>query len=106
MTWKSAKHLAGQYLAKMNLPPSLNGVEIRLTDYETDADLKFLKSANEWSLAFHRMVNGAIARELRRKGAKVIMVKIRMSDYFAWLAKQSLDNTTANRALFISEMSK
>lgn len=103
MTWKSAKAVAADYLAKMNLPPSLKGAVIRLADYETDADLKFLKSADEWPLSFHRMVNGAIARELRKRGATVTLVKISMSAYFDWLAKNHLDNNAGHRARFISE---
>jgi len=106
MTWKSAKAVAADYLSLMNLPPQLRGAKIRLADYESDADLKFLKGADEWPLSFHRMVNGAIARELRKRGAEVITIKIAMSDYFTWLAAKDFTNDAGNRARFISEQIK
>lgn len=101
MTWKSARFVADQYLQKLNLPPRLDRAVIQLSDYESDEDLYFLKSSNEWGLAFHRMVNEALARALRKRGAKIAFVLIRMKDYFAWLAKFDLPNTPANRAQFI-----
>ncbi len=104
MTWQSAKSVAQECLAKMNLPPSLKGARIQLTDYESNADLKFLKGADEWQLEFHRMVNGGIARELRKRGAKVEIIKISMADYFSWIAKHNLENSAANRAQYISWM--
>jgi hypothetical protein len=103
MTWQSAKSAAADYLAKMNLPPSLKGTRIRLADYETDADMKFLKGQNEWALEFHRMVNGAIARDLRKRGAVVTMEKISMNEYFDWLAANKIENNAGHRARFISE---
>lgn len=103
MTWQTAKSVAAQYLARLNLPPRLDGAQIRLADYESDADLKFLKSAHEWPLEFHRMVNGAIARELRKRGAHVVLIKISMAGYFDWLAKNKFENKPENRARFISE---
>lgn len=106
MTWKSAKAVAADYLTRMNLPPSLKGAKIRLADYESDADLKFMKSADEWPLSFHRMVNGAIARELRKRGATVEMPKISMKAYFDWLAANNFKNDAGNRACFISETTK
>lgn len=98
--------MAQEYLSRLNLPENLKGALIRLADYETDADLKFLKGANEWSLEFHRMVNGAIARELRKRGATVMMIKISMTAYFDWLAKNNFSNDAGNRARFISEITK
>lgn len=106
MTWQTAKSLAAEYLARLNLPPDLKGVKIRLADYESDGDLKFMKGAKEWSLEFHRMVNGAIAREMRKRGAKVTLVKISMKDYFDWLAKHNFNNDAGNRARFVSEATK
>ncbi len=106
MTWKSAKAVAADYLGRMNLPPSLKGAEIRLADYKSDADLKFLKSADEWPLEFHRMVNGAIARELRKRGARVTLIKISMADYFAWLSEGDFNNDAGTRARFILEKTK
>jgi hypothetical protein len=103
VTWKSAKAVADEYLARLNLPPQMRGAKIRLADYETDEDLKFLKGANEWPLEFHRMVSGAMARNLRKRGATVTLVKISMNDYFDWLAKNNFANDAGNRARFISE---
>ena len=62
-----------------------------------------MKGAEEWSLEFHRMVNGAIARELRKRGAVVTLIKISMAEYFDWLAKNDFKNEAGNRARFISE---
>lgn len=98
--------MAQEYLSRLNLPENLKGALIRLADYETDADLKFLKGPDEWPLSFHRMVNGSIARELRKRGAKVTLIKISMNDYFDWLAKNNFTNDAGIRARFIAEKVK
>ncbi|MEO5803587.1 MAG: hypothetical protein ABIR24_08650 [Verrucomicrobiota bacterium] len=98
----SAKSIAQKYLAKLNLPSRLDGATIQLADYKSDSDLKFLKGADEWSLEFHREVNRFFGDALRERGAKVVAVVVTMKDYFSWLAKFDLKNTTENRAQFIS----
>lgn len=100
------EHIARAYLERMHLPQRLEGAVIQLTDYESDADLKFLKSSDEWPLEFHREVNAAMSKELTKRGARVSIVKIRMADYFHWISKNKLKNTPANRAQFISEMTR
>ena len=106
MTWQSAKATAEEYLRRLNLPPDLTGATVKLADYETDDDLKFLKGHAEWPLEYHRMVNTAFARLLRKRGAKVEIVRLKMSGYFDWLAAEKKDNTPAHRAAYISLQTK
>lgn len=101
MTWQSAQATAEGYLRRLQLPKSLKGVTIQLADYESDEDLKFLKGQKEWSLEFHRMVNKAMARLLKKRGANIRFVTVSMVAYFSWLARYDLKNTAANRAQFI-----
>ena len=89
----------------MNLPDDLAGARIKLADYESH-DLRFLKGATEWPLTFHRMVIRAIARILRRRGANVEIIKIKMVEYFDWLTATGFGNTPAMRARYISEITK
>lgn len=106
MTWLSAKAAAAEYLRwldeRFQWPRDLTGATMRLADYETEGDLKFLKGHAEWPLEFHRMVNSAMARDLRKRGATVEIVPLKMTDYFDWLATEKLANTAANRAKFIT----
>jgi hypothetical protein len=103
MTWQTAKSVAAQYLRRLALPADLTGATIRLTDYESPEDLAFMKPGEQFTLEFHRMVNGALARELRRRGATVTTVKIIMAEYFDWLVAKRLANDPASRAQFILE---
>lgn len=106
MTWQTAKSTAEDYLRRLNLPSSLNGITIKLAGYESQDDLWFLKGRNEWPWEFHNMVNRSLARLMRKRGAVVEIVTLSMADYFSWLAKENLANTTANRAAFIAANTK
>lgn len=102
MTWQTAKSAAAESIRRLNLPADLTGSTIRLADYESNAELTLIKSRREWPLEFHRMVNGAMARELRRRGAVVHIVRIRAADYFSWIEAEGLSNGPAERARFIA----
>lgn len=101
MTWSSAKEAAKRAVAAMPLPPDIQGATIQLTDFEDEDVYRLIKGFDEWSLEFHRMVNSAVKRLLAKRGAKVEIVMVRGSDFYDWLAKHDLENTTANRAQFI-----
>lgn len=101
MTWQRAKKIAAQYAARLGLPPRLDGVTVKLADYETEATHSILKQGQQWSLEFERMVTRAFGRDLARRGAKVETVQIRLDEFMAWLEKEKLPNTTENRAAFV-----
>ena len=48
------------------------------------------------------MVNRAIARELRKRGALVSFVTIELDEFFNWLVAAHKENTPATRAEFIA----
>lgn len=107
MTWTDANHEADRLLAVMleriAAMPSAP-TEIQLTDYEDATAFGFLRPGNPWPFAFWQSVNRAVARKLRRRKLKVRVVTLRMADYFDWLARFGLSNTTENRAQFITWM--
>lgn len=111
MSWKNAKRDArirvAAMLERIAAFPSENRPVIRLTDYEDEESYAFLCGmAGPWTLDYFKMVNSAAARELRGLGFKVETVPVRMSDYFDWLAKERLENNTANRAAFVAQSAR
>lgn len=98
--WFVYAHLPA-LLAQHGAPPS-----IRLTDYETEGDLHFLKpeEATESTLLIHRIRNHEVQAMLKDEGGPVVEFRrLRMADYFEWLARNGLPNEPMNRARFISE---
>lgn len=105
MSHQSAKIIARSYLQRLGIEHAdLHGITIKLSEYQDQPTLDFLQPGNTWTLEFHGMVNNALAREMKNRGAKVDFVPIILDAYFAWLAKFNLPNTPANRAQFISWM--
>lgn len=107
MSWQSAKQIALQYLRRLNLPEDLTGIQIKLADYPDQETKDFLKPGDRaWTLEFHRMVNNAFARELRKRGGTVQFITIQLPEFYDWLVKENLDNTPAYRAAFVSFKTK
>lgn len=101
-TWQQAKRDAEKRVAMLPLPPGqLDGLSIVLTDYEDEVTYKFLCGLNNtWALDYHRVVNQAVRRILKKRGATINVFTIRMADYMKWLSDTNQDNTPANRAQF------
>ena len=91
-----------QVIGELNLPKNIAGVEVTLTDYESDETIRFIKPEEQYRLEDHRKLNAAFASELQRRGATVRWIMVKIDDYFGFLAKYDLKNTPANRAQFIS----
>lgn len=103
MTWREVTTRAKAMIDRLGLTRvRLDGQTVLLTDYESDEALRFLKPDDQYSLAGHRLLNSAFAREMKKRGADVEFVMVRMVDYFDWLARYDLENNPANRAQFIS----
>lgn len=103
MSWQSAKQIATARLRQLNLPEDLSGMDARLADYPDQETKDFLKPGDRsWSLEFHRMVNQAIAREIRRRGGRVSMVIINLAEFYDWLLREQLENSLETRAKFVT----
>lgn len=94
--------IARDYVKRLRLPARLDGTMVLLADYETQGDKDFLKPGEDWTLGFHREVNVEFGRLLESRGAVVKRVLLRMGEYFDWLVRYDLPNTTANRAQFVA----
>jgi hypothetical protein len=73
---------------------------IRLSDFETDADLHFLKPEQTWTLTYHRILNHELEHRLKRRGVAVDFHLVRLRDYMDWLAAKRLENNTVNRSRY------
>jgi hypothetical protein len=103
VSWKSAQRAARFMLDRMHLPPELRAAHIRLSQFPDQATKDFLRPGDSaWSNEFHQMVNRAIARELRKRGALVSFVTIELDEFFNWLVAAHKENTPATRAEFIA----
>lgn len=96
------RHLprARAYLAALNIPPDLTGIQTQLSHYPDTETLNFLRPGED--LAEQRALNEAVAHLLRARGATVVFVPLHLSDYFTFLARYDLRDDPANRAQFIS----
>lgn len=74
---------------------------IPLTDYADELTYDFLLVNPGWTFTEYRAVNQEVARQLEALGYRVRLVRVEMAEFFNWLAKNQLPNTTANRAQFI-----
>jgi hypothetical protein len=103
MTWKKARMIALQHLARLQIPRRLEGITMQITEYDDEDTLRFLKAEEpDLTLESQRMINQAFIREVRKRGARIQSVPVRINDYFAWLAKYDLPNNAGNRAQYIS----
>jgi hypothetical protein len=103
MTVQDADRIAAGHVQRLRLPARLDGLRVLLTDYADEDTLRFLKTEEpEITLAGQRMLNEAFARLIQRRGGRVSLVPVNVSDYFGWLGKFSLSDSPANRAQFIA----
>lgn len=90
-------------MARLNIPHRLNGVTVQITEYDDAATLKFLKPEEpDLTLQGQQLINQAFAREMRKRGAAVQFVPVKIDDYFGWLGKFDLKDNAGMRAQYIS----
>ena len=79
---------------------------VTLSDFESEADLKFLKAEaqeQEGTLLYHRLTNAAVKTIAEEDFEVRVEFKIlNMRAYMDWLADQKMDNTAKARAQFCS----
>lgn len=108
MSWASAKRAAEHFFRQMpHLPEDFRGATVRLSKFPDQATKDFLRPDDlAWSVEFHDMVNRAVAREFRRRKARVEFVMIELPEFFDWLILAGKNNSPATRAEFISVKTK
>ncbi len=103
MTWKEARLIAVTHIRRLGFPRRLDGKTVLLTEYEDEDTLRFMKHEEPGiTLQSQRLINQAFARECRKRGAAVQMVKVDVAEYFAWIGRYQLRNTAGNRAQYIA----
>lgn len=100
--WERAEFSAdriGDLLEKFGRPEVLT-----LSDFESEADLKFLKTDprdQEGTLLYHRLGNAAVKSIVEEEFGIHIEFKIlNMRAYMDWLAAENKENTPESRAQF------
>lgn len=108
MSWATAKRAAEHFFRQMpHLPEDFSGATVRLSQFPDQATKDFLKPDDlAWSVEFHTMVNRALAREFRRRNARVEFITIELPEFFDWLVASKKENSPATRAEFISLKTK
>lgn len=78
---------------------------LSLTDYETEADLHFLKPEEKETntLLLHRIGNHESRWRIESHHHIAVQFRtVRLKDYMDWLAREQLENLPENRARFIA----
>jgi hypothetical protein len=102
MTLKEAQIIAVRHIAQRQLPRRLDGVIVPIPAYTDEAALTFLKPEEpEITMASQRIINRAFAREVRKRGARVVFVPVDASDYFGWLGQFGSTDSPAMRAQYL-----
>ena len=102
MDSRTPTEAARDFFRRLTLPMDFHGAKVLLADYPDQETYSFLKTGDDWPIAFHRKVNQGVAREFRKRNARVEFVTVTLSGFFDWLAKYDLPNTAATRAQYIS----
>lgn len=108
MTWDSAKQDALKRIEIMLQGKDPGGIQIALSDYNSEETFRFLTGQEDewkdWSFGYFKMVNRAVARELRARGAKVARAEIELQPFLDWLTKNNEKNSPASRAMYVAEV--
>ena len=77
MSWLNAKTIAEK--SATTLPNILAGCLLQIVDFEDDETCRFY--FRDRDLGFHRMINRAFARIVRKRGGKILHVTLSLRDY-------------------------
>jgi hypothetical protein len=103
VTWQDARSIALKWLDDMQADPDLAKI-ILLPDFVNDEDCRFFFS--DRSLAFHRMILKAAARDARRRGIKTVVHKITPKQYRSELRFTKQQDSAKERAHFVFRQSR
>jgi hypothetical protein len=78
VSWKNAKAVADAWIHE-RMPDDLRGRAVQLVDFPDDETCRFFY--NDRVIGLHRMVTTAIAREARKRGAKILHAQVTLADY-------------------------
>lgn len=98
MAWTDAKIIADRWVQE-RLPEDLSGKRLELVNFDSDEDSKFFYPRR--SAEFHRMINTAIARAARKRGARANYVLISPAEYLEICAKEGIQDSPEERLAFI-----
>lgn len=103
MAWSDARTIAAAWVEK-HLPVDLRGQVLQLASFENDAHARFFH--NDRPCEFHRMISSAIAREARKRGAKMVYAIVTPERYREWLAGQGKADSDARRIAFVESLNQ
>ncbi len=98
MAWQEAKALAEKW-AEDFLPADLRGQVLQLVNFSEDTHARFFYA--ERTKGFHKMLTSGIARQARKRGAKIVYATITPENYREWLTVQGREDNDTERLLFI-----
>lgn len=98
MAWKDAKTIGEKWADKF-LPADLRGQALQLVSFSEDAHARFFYP--DRTNGFHAMITNAIARQARKRGAKIVYATITPDGYRDWLSAQGKQDDDAQRLAFI-----
>lgn len=95
MSWSDAKKNAADRIVQLNLPPGrLDGCTVWLLTFESDS---VCYAVTGWGLAWHKMVERAMYRALKKRGAIVNTTNVKLADVVEWKATREQNTTEATR---------
>ena len=98
MAWTDAKTIGARWV-QQRLPEDLSGKRLELVSFDSDADSKFFYPGR--SAEFHRMINSAIARAARKRGARTNYVVVTPAEYLEICEKEGVEDSPEERQAFI-----
>lgn len=98
MAWTDAKTVAERW-AQDRLPLDLRGKRLELVNFDNDEEARFFYP--DRTAEFQRMVNSAIARIARKRGAKTNYVVVTPADYLEICAEEGLKDSPEDRLAYI-----
>ncbi len=104
MSWSSAVAEAERRIKKLPIPPEptpLDGLEVTLINFESDSIAAGMVGGN--SATFQAMTNRAAVKILKKRGARVNIVTMRMDNVLKWDG-ESKPPTLIDRLLFMAEV--
>jgi len=104
VSWQTAKAAAHEW-AERNLDEDLRGKFLFLPGFADEETARFFNPKR--TSEFHRMVNSAIGRIARTRGASNRYINVSIGDYRAWQGEVGItQDSQEDRAAFIAQLYK
>lgn len=103
MAWMDAKEAAAKWVGE-KLAADMHGHVVQLVKFESEAEARFFNA--EIGQTWQQMLNTAIARAARKRGAGVVHTTVNRQHYHTWRSGQGRQDTDKARIEFIASMQR